>query len=288
MVHNSLGQEQLNTSSVTPLKVDRDGQLHIQGMQPLQAWNRTLDDLNKELAKKNKFIYATLGRVRSIQINLAGEVRQPGSHRIPANSTAINALSLMGGIKKTGSLRRIHWLRGRILIKEIDLYDYLFKGQIANTLNLQSGDTLFVPLLNKVVAVGGSIRRPGIYEIQGRENFTEVIKQAGGILPGASLAYTQLERRDSLQGVILKALSFSELEAESVQDHDIIKVMPRSGPRTIRLEGEAVENPGVYPLLAGARLEDIIIAAGGLKQPESTDSKILISRWNYSKRKTLR
>ena len=288
VLHDGLGDRGQSLGGVVPIKIDADGQLHIPGMQPLQAWNLTLDQLNQELAKKTKFLYATLGRVRSIQVNLAGEVISPGAHNVPGTTTVVNALALMGGIKKTGSLRHVRWLRGRVLVREIDLYDYLLEGQISTTLRLQSGDTLFIPLLKQVAAVAGSVRRPGIYEIRGEETLADLVERAGGVLPGISLSKTQLERRDPLQGTTLKSLTAEELRQTPTQDQDLLKLLPRPTLRTVRIEGEAIQNPGVYPLLPGTRLGDLIVAAGNLKFPESTDPKVLLTRWEYSTRKTQR
>lgn len=281
-VHDSLGQGGAGTSiGALPLKVDPSGQLHIPGVQPIQAWNLTLDQLNQELTEKTKFLYATLGRVRSIQINIAGEAVNPGLHRIPATATAINALVLTGGVRKTGSLRQIKWFRGRTLVRELDLYDYLLNGRISPDLRLQSGDTLFIPLLKDAVGVSGAVRRPGIYELSGERNLAQVIEMAGGVAPGVSLERIQLERQDSLKGTTMLTLSGSELEASPVQVHDILKVLPRPALRNVRIEGNAVANAGQYPMLPGMKLADLLIAAGGLVHPESTDPRVLLSRWEY-------
>ena len=169
LIHDSLGKSGA-AMGVQGTLIDPSGLLHIPGVEPIKAWNLTLDQLNEELRARTKFLYATLGRLRSIQVNLIGEANRPGLHRVPAIASVYNVLALAGGVKKSGSLRQIQWKRGNQLIAEIDLYEYLLKGETLKEITLKSGDTLFIPLLQKAFAVTGAVKRPAIYET--KDNIT--------------------------------------------------------------------------------------------------------------------
>ncbi len=54
----------------------------------------------------------SIGRVRQISVLVAGEVNIPGPRLVTGLSSALDALLLSGGMKKTGSLRNIRLQRG--------------------------------------------------------------------------------------------------------------------------------------------------------------------------------
>ena len=282
LIHDSLGKSAA-MGGVQGTLVDPSGLLHIPGVEPIKAWDLTLEQLNKELRARTKFLYATLGRLRSIQVNLIGEASRPGLHRVPAIASIYNVLALAGGVKKSGSLRRIQWKRGNKLVAEIDLYDYLLQGESEQELTLKSGDTLFIPLLKNAVAMAGAVLRPGIYEIQKEVNLKQGIELAGGLQPEI-MGQIQIER--TLPGqpskLIRVFLADPDSGRQKLENHDVVKVFPGSRSRTVKISGEVIQAPGNYPMLEGMNMSDLVQAAGGLDHPESTDFTVFITRWEYS------
>jgi len=288
LIHDSLGKSGAAVG-VQGTLVDPSGLLHIPGVEPIKAWNLTLDQLNEELRARTKFLYATLGRLRSIQVNLIGEANRPGLHRVPAIASVYNVLALAGGVKKSGSLRQIQWKRGNKLIAEIDLYEYLLKGETLEEITLKSGDTLFIPMLQNAFAVTGAVKRPAIYETKNNITFNKALELAGGLQSDTS-GMIQIERTVPGQGRMLIRISLDNNDSrnQKLENLDIIKVFPGGSSQTVKVTGEVVNLPGSYPLLKEMTLADLVIAAGGLDHPESTDLVVFITRWEYSDLKSER
>ena len=288
LIHDSLGKSGAAVG-VQGTLVDPSGLLHIPGVEPIKAWNLTLDQLNEELRARTKFLYATLGRLRSIQVNLIGEANRPGLHRVPAIASVYNVLALAGGVKKSGSLRQIQWKRGNKLIAEIDLYEYLLKGETLEEITLKSGDTLFIPMLQNAFAVTGAVKRPAIYETKNNITFNQALELAGGLQADTS-GMIQIERTVPGQGRALIRISLDNNASrnQKLENLDIIKVFPGGSSQSVKVTGEVVNLPGNYPLLKEMTLADLIIAAGGLDHPESTDLVVFITRWEYSDLKSER
>ena len=85
---------------------------------------------------------------RSINVNIVGEVRRPGSYRISAATPAFNALFAADGINELGTVRNILIKRGNKLIEILDIYEYLIYGKDA-PIFLQDNDFIFVPVQGK-------------------------------------------------------------------------------------------------------------------------------------------
>lgn len=96
----------------------------------------------------------TLGNVRTIQVDVMGEVKTPGSYRLSPFSNVFHALYSAGGINDIASLRNIHVVRNGKKIANTDIYEYLFKGSQKGNIRLQEGDVIIVPLLRACQRAG--------------------------------------------------------------------------------------------------------------------------------------
>ena len=72
------------------------------------------------------------------------------------------------GYKESGSLRGIQLKRDGKLVASLDLYELLLRGDTSADQPLQPGDVIFVPVVEKQVAISGAVKRPAKYEIIGR------------------------------------------------------------------------------------------------------------------------
>lgn len=166
------------------LMVSREGMLSFPRIGSIAVTGMRFDRLQKDLQKRIKaqFIgvdsYITLGELRSVSVFVSGEVKQPGSYLITALSTVTQALVQTNGIKENGSLRNIQIKRKGKLVKRIDLYDLLLRGDSSSDIRLQAGDVIHVPIVQSTVSIIGEVRRPAIYELTGEESIDEVIRIA--------------------------------------------------------------------------------------------------------------
>lgn len=170
--------------------VDRDGRVLLPRLPPIPAAGRTFGDFRQDLlaAIHRAYVatdgYISIGQLRQISVMVSGEVGNPGVRIMTGLSTAADAVLVSGGVKKTGSLRRIYILRGNERIP-VDLYSMVIgQGHNAGT-NLMDGDRIVVPPLGPTVAVTGWIGRPGIYELApGQSGITarDLLALGGGTL----------------------------------------------------------------------------------------------------------
>jgi protein involved in polysaccharide export with SLBB domain len=148
----------------------------------------------------------------------------------------------------------VRLIRNNKTLAVLDLYHFLLKGDKTNDLRLETGDTIFVPVIGPVAAISGTVRRPAIYELAGPTRISHLIEMAAGLFPMSYLRRVQIERfREHQEKVVLDLDLTALYEAEDpsadteVRDGDFIKVFPIDTViyNTVRLEG-AVKYPGDY------------------------------------------
>ncbi|MGK2935099.1 MAG: SLBB domain-containing protein, partial [Gemmatimonadaceae bacterium] len=138
--------------------------------------------------------YITPSRLTSNQIAVQGDVMRPGMHRVSSAGTAMSALYAAGGPTDNGSLRRVQIRRAGRTVAELDVYDYLLRGDASNDVRLRNGDIVFVPIHGPRVRIVGEIARPATYEMKPGEQLDDAIGFAGGFKPTAGRARVQIER----------------------------------------------------------------------------------------------
>lgn len=179
------GQE----NSEYQVTVDRDGRVVMPRLSPVSAGGRPFGEFKRDLiaAIQRTYVstkgYVSIGQLRQINVLVSGEVNNSGVRTLTGLSTVVDAILVSDGIKKTGSLRNVHILRGGRQIT-IDLYSVLTGKSSSKSVTLADGDKIVVPPLGPAVAVAGWVRRPGIYEIAGGRSSMgvgELISIAGGL-----------------------------------------------------------------------------------------------------------
>jgi polysaccharide biosynthesis/export protein len=254
--------------------VDRDGRLALPEAGPVQVAGFTLDRAQGVIAQalqrqyRNVQVAVTLARLRSIRIYVVGDVQRPGAYEVGSLATPISALYAAGGPTNVGSLRLLRHYRGKYLVGEIDLYDFLLHG-VQQEDRLQSGDTLTVPPAGAQVAIYGAVRRPAIYEMKGRSSLASLLDDAGGLTVSAELSHIVIERIDAkheretidlgLQPGSTAEVAEAAEKTFTARDGDRIHVsaiLPYS-QRVIYLEGHVVR-PGRTPYRDGMQLSDLL------------------------------
>lgn len=271
------------------LTVNRNGELTIPRVGPVRVWGLTVDKAKKAVneAMNRSFrdyeMSLTLGKIGTIQVYVVGEVEAPGNYPVSSMSTVINVLAAAGGPSRNGSLRAVKVRRGAQTVATIDLYDMLLSGDRNKDVHLQNGDTIFVPVIGPVVAVAGEVRRPAIYELNGRTTIPDILKMAGGVAASGSLRRIQIERLENNSGrVVLDFISKNTIDAEiknvELKDRDMVKVFPIEAAirQVVVLKGN-VQRTGEYQFRPGMRLTDLIPSTSVLL-PESYLDSVEITR----------
>lgn len=255
--------------------VDREGQIVLPEAGPLVVAGLTLQraQLSIEDALKRQFhnarVDVSVAHLRSVRVYVVGDVQRPGAYELNSLSTPLNALYAAGGPTGIGSLRLVRHYRGKQLIREVDLYDFLLHGVRMDDERLQAGDTLLVPPAGPQVAVTGMVKRPAIYELKGGSTLKDVLEDAGGATVAAALDHItidriQADRQRETISVKLPSPRNPEstsiaLSSFSVKDGDRIRVaaiLPYS-ESAIYVQGH-VARPGKYAYYEGMQLRDVL------------------------------
>ncbi len=221
------------------------GTIHVAGLQ----FSQLADFLKAQLARvyRNFDLNVNLGQLRSIQVFVVGQARQPGNFTISSLSTLLNALFASGGPTPQGSLRDIQVKRDGATITHFDLYDLLLHGDKSKDIRLVPGDVIFIPAAGPQVAVSGSVATPAIYELRDEKTFAQVIALAGGLTTVAADSRARVERiyKHAERSVI--DVDLASTDNSPVQDGDIVTVLAiiNRFQNAVTLRGNVV-NPGRY------------------------------------------
>lgn len=248
--------------------VDRDGKIFFPKIGSLYVAGKTFDELKAFIRGKVGNIAevssdVSLGQMKGIRVSVVGEVRAPGWYNVSSLHTALQVLSLAGGVKDIGSLRRIELRRGGETVETIDLYDFLLRGDSRADTRLLQGDTIFVPVVGTLVALAGEVRRPAIYELEKERTLRELVEMGGGFAPAAYKRRVQVERLEGHFARIVLDVDAEELEKGDTSfplaDGDIVRILPitLADVNAVTLEGN-VMRPGKYELKPGMTVKDLL------------------------------
>ena len=258
----------LNRSYITP--VERDGTVFVPQIGSIPVAGSTFSQaavlIRARLGNvlKRFDLHVSMARLRTIKVYVVGEVVRPGAYEISSLATASHALYAACGPAKSGSLRHIHVVREGKTLASLDFYDFLLGGDRTQDIRLQSGDTLVIPAIGAVAAIGGPVKRPGIYELDDKTTLARLIELAGGLAPTADRKRCQIFRVEGGHRVILDVpltpvLEGSDSPQQVIVDGDVARLIavPSRVDNAVRLIG-AVRNPGLYEFRPGMRLKDLL------------------------------
>lgn len=269
--------------------ISPEGSIMIAQIGPVYLNGMTISDANKHI--KNAFsrkyagmseaetdVQVTLGQVRTIQVDILGEVATPGTFRMSPFSSVFHALYLSGGINDIGSLRNIQVLRNNKKVAGVDIYEYLFNGKTNGNIRLQEGDVIIVPPYEQLVSIDGNVKRPMYYEIKPDETIKTILDYAGGFTGDAYSGMVRLERQSGTENELYN-IERGEFCSYRLKDGDMITVgtiLDRYANR-VELKG-AVYRPGMFAIGRDIRtVSDLIRKADGLTD-NAYDDRVLLYR----------
>lgn len=253
--------------------IDRQGQVVLPEAGPILINGLTIGQAQSAIQKalstqfQDVHVEISLGRLRTVRVYVVGDVQRPGAYDVSSLSTPLSAFIAAGGPTARGSLRILQHYRGKQLVGQVDLYDFLLHGIRSPDDRLLPGDTVMVPPVGPQVSLGGMVHHPAIYELNGEQNLKQVIDLAGGVLAVASLKQINIERIEPQDRHTMLSLDLpgnagevsQKLEGFKVQGGDdvvISQILPYN-QQTVYLNGH-VYRPGKYPYRDGMTISDLV------------------------------
>jgi len=256
--------------------VARDGAIFPSGLGKITVQGLTFENAQKLIyarfsgaVPQGTNIQITLGQPRTINVNVVGEVANPGPKLISAFSNAYNAIGLAGGITDYGNLREIQVKRNGSVIEVLDVYKYLHNGDVGKRVYLQNNDFVVVTFAEKKVLATGQFKRPMYYQLKKDEGVKALLQYSGGFTADAFSSSVKVIRSENEKQVIhdVNATAIVKMQGQDfdLQDGDIVRAdLIKPGiVNKVELNG-AVAYPGIYEIRPNDRLFDLINRAGGI------------------------
>ena len=239
--------------------ISPDGYINVESLGLVFLNGKTIKEADNYLRKELNKIYSgiteenptseikvTLGQIRTIQINVMGEVELPGTYALSSLSTIFHALYKAGGVNELGSLRNIQLIRNEQKVATVDVYDFILKGKTMNDVRLQEGDVIIVPPYELLVDIQGNVKRPMFYEMKNGETVKSLIEYAGNFTGDAYTKNVRITRQNGREYQIF-TVDDIDYSVFKLMDGDALNVsaMLERYENKLEIKG-AVYRPGIY------------------------------------------
>ncbi len=259
--------------------ISPEGSVLVDNLGPVYLNGKTVKEANNYLKQEFAKIYAgvtgntpntqiklTLGEIRSIQVNVMGEVVAPGTYTLSSFASVFHALYRAGGVNKIGSLRSIKVVRDGNAIADLDVYDFIMKGKMKDDIRLQDGDVIIVDPYQSLVQILGKVKRPMFYEMKPTETIGTILKYSGGFTGDAYKKAIRVLRKSGREHQIYN-VDEMDYSVFRVDDGDVLtvdSVLERFENR-VEVKG-AVYRAGLYQLNGDVNtVKELIKKAEGIR-----------------------
>lgn len=279
------GVQEFNDASM----VSEDGKINVPHVGLLQVAGLTIEAATQKIRTATGRIYTSLrsgqsklnvslSKIRTIKVTIIG-AKQPGNYSVSSLSTVFNALYLAGGPAKNGSYRNIELIRNNKLLGYVDIYKFMVNGDQSENIGLKDNDVIRIPVYKNRVSLEGEVKRPGIFELQPGETFTNLLEYASGFSDLAYTASVHIIQKTGKEYKV-KDLTPAEFKSYAPQGGDAItvsKILNRFENR-VQIQG-AVFRPNSYSFFEGMKIKDLIDRADGVLE-EAYLKRAIITRTN--------
>lgn len=284
-------------------KIDNQGNINLNMIGKIRVGGLNFNEVKTKINSALRQIYSgisasegsynkvytsvSIGNVRTVKVNIIGEVQVPGTYSLNALSTLLNALYACGGPTETGSFRDIQLIRNGNKIATFDVYNFLLKGSQEGNLNLNDQDIIIVPPYKNQVEVKGNVKREGFYEIKDNENLATLIDFFGGFKANAYKDNLVIERIVGAKREV-KEVSYSQANTFIMKSGDKLTVQKLSDIYHNKISiGGAVYQPGNYAYTEGMSALDLINRAAGVLDQAHLERGLLFRTTNRVDKQTL-
>jgi len=271
---------------VDEIEVSREGAINVESVGLVKIGGMTIEAALVKLKQAmlrayptlssgNSKLSLTLSEIRTIHITVVGANRS-GTIDIPSLYNVYGALSKVGGPTNMGSFRNIELVRNNKVIKKIDLYKLLAKGDQTDNVRLKDNDVIRIPAYANRVELSGQIKRPGLYEVLPNESFADILEFAGGFDDTAYTASVKVIRKNDREREIkdITAAQFKTFIPSTGDQYVVARILERYNNR-LKVTG-AVFRPDIYEFVNGMKVSDLLTKADGTTEDAFLDRALLV------------
>lgn len=272
--------------------VSPDGYVNISGVGLIQVKGLSIKEADKriksQLAQRYEGasegeinINISLGKIRTISVNIAGEAKVPGTYSLPSLATLFNALYVAGGVSEIGSVRQINLFRSGKKVNTLDVYDYLINGDTGVNVRLEDNDLIVIEPYISIVNMVGAVKRPMKYEMKSGESLESLINYSGGFNGEALVGNVAVSR--SADGKQMRLFTVDKPGYPYFHmmdnDHVVVNNVSKRFANKLTVTGEVWE-AGNYELKKGiSTVKQLVEQAGGVT-PHAFGGRALLFRLN--------
>ena len=256
------------------IRVSGYGPIYLSGLSVTAAQTKLRQTMGSRYQSSS--LKMTVGNTRTIQVNIMGEVRAPGTYHLSAFANVLYALYRAGGTSQLGTLRNIKVYRNGRLVTVVDLYQFILNGRLAGNIMLQDNDVIQVGTYDCLVGITGNVKRPMFYEMRKDESLGTLIRYAGGFTSDAHKKSVRLVRQAGERYTVHNVDEF-EMNNFKVADGDAVTVeaILNRYDNMVEVKG-AVFRPGQFNLNGNTNsVRSLIQAADGLTEDAFTQHAII-------------
>ena len=284
--------------------VDNNGNINIETLGPIKVAGLEFQKVNEILKAQLSSAFGgakvavNISSYSTIQITLTGDVNGAGIYNIASLSTIKDLLIISGGVKHNGSVRDIIIKRDGKILKNIDFYELLLGENEGVSTLLRSGDIVFVPKAQKIVAIDGGVVNPALYELRDNENLDPLIKYAGELKANASKSGIKVQGFNDNEKLVVDNINFNDAKNKKLQNSDKVYVysidavhkesiylygnVVRPGNRNVEKSLSALLKKEISTFgLKGVFLENTLFTYAMIKS-KNEDLTTSVSRFNLS------
>jgi protein involved in polysaccharide export with SLBB domain len=266
---NVWGVQQLSYSG----KITNRGIISVPNVGEVFVSGLTLDAAETKLKTAISRIYSTVGSgskfslnvssFRTISITVIG-ASQPGNYKVSSMSTVFNALYIAGGPSSIGSYRNIEVIRNDKVIRVVDLYKFLTRGDQSDNIGLKDNDVIRIPAYKARISLEGEVKRPGIFELTAGENLERILEYAGWFTEDAYVNRIAIEQKTGKERKVadLTSATYAAYVPQAGDVISVAKILDRYENR-VQVRG-AVFRPGTYSIEEGMTVKSLVEKANGV------------------------
>ena len=256
--------------------VDNQGNIFIPKIGPINVLdvkasqvNDLVTDKIKSVYTNNVNVYVNLLTATPVSVYLSGPVIRPGQYAGMASDSLLYFLKRAGGIdSERGSYRDIQVLRDNNIIAEVDLYQFIQSGQLAN-INFKDKDIILVKPQNSAINVFGAVRNPFRFELKNKISTGKELSDYARPLAKISHVGVFGDRKEGPFSVYLTYQDFQDFElrdGDSVIFNDDLHAQVID----VQISGSYL-GPSYFAIKKSTRLHDLLSHIP--INPELTDYK---------------